>query len=110
MLRPTEQVRPAFLELPRVNGVPELRWVGGAMMDAEQYDIEGWRIVDVELLDDGREVPIWQADARGLREYGRLLRERRERRIAAAALRRAEDASWRDHVDAFDDARPGGYR
>jgi hypothetical protein len=76
------------------------------LMDAEQYHTEGWRVIDVAEL-NGQRVEYFGASIEGLREYGRLVHQRREVRKLAAIRRAEDDASWREAVE---DARPGGYR
>lgn len=89
---------PRFSDLPEVAGIAGMRWVGGQMMDEEQYTIERWT----------QEHGYWFADVEGMRRYSELRRERRLGKRADWQERQETDASFREYADALEDAKPGG--
>lgn len=94
--------RPDFQSLEAMPGRPDIRLVNGAWMDREQYELEGW----FQTTIPGDKQPYWVARLDGLRRYGHLLRERTQQRRLSWQARNAEDESFRQYVDALDDAKP----
>lgn len=85
----------------------DLKVVDGQPMDREQYDIEGWRLEHTYTpKGTGRVVPVWRATLEGLKRYTELRRTRREERKDAWLAREEEEDSFREYVNALDDAKP----
>ena len=114
--------RPDFRTLPDIGS--GYRAVGGVPMDEEQYRIEGWHRAGPKgqdsfyvvphphrpgCLQPSRRIEYWQPTLEGLRAYSRLLTERWEARIAAKKAREEHEDSFREYVNALDDAKPGGH-
>ena len=99
--------RPRFTDLPKAT--EDLRWVGGMLMDNEQYDIERWSRIETYTvehphrpgcLQESRTIEVWEAGSVGdLQHYGHIKTERRERKRAAWRTRMEAEEEFRREVD-----------
>lgn len=95
---PWEELEPKGATLKVVDGQP---------MDREQYDVEDWRFEgSYSVSGSTSRVPIWRAPLGGLRRYAALRRDRKAEAREAYRDRVAEEDSFREYVDALDDAKP----
>ncbi len=102
---PNDAVHTPFHQLPD-SGVDGYRFVNGAFMDKEEYDLCDYRLeLSYIAIPSGKLVELYRPSLAGLERYSRLKAERKHDRMVAAVTKRQADDEYSDSIQDLIDKR-----